>query len=465
MPRLHRDDNPLTARRRSRLRVVRRARIRKQIMLEARKASAFSAVDLLNMSSDTTGGRKRDYAAFAREAYMRCVIAYRCVTLISRGIGIVPWYVTINGDIVENPNEPLTKLIRRPNPDQGTSAYFEELSAWLLIAGNSYTLRSVATEKLKLKAPRALELNNLRPDRVTANADKKTGQITSYTYQYGKQKTDYPVNPITHQSNVLHLKTFNPSDDIYGLGPTEPAAYGIDQHNAGNEWNYRLLKHSAKPSGAIEYDPGESGAELTDEQRDRLKRQLNARHEGEMNVGRTLLLENYMKWRQMGLSPMDMDFSNTMASAARQIANAWGVPPMLVNVPGDATYANYKEARLALWEDTIVPLANYIRDELNNWLVMGFGDSVLLDYDLDAVPALAEKRVALWDKLVMANFLQLNEKREAAGYDELDGGDVLLIPMGVTPLETSEDEDGDDDIPEGAEDLEPEEAGKMAYGR
>jgi HK97 family phage portal protein len=435
----------------------------------------------LGMTPDGVSGNRKDFRAFAREAYTRCVVAYRSISLISRGMGMIPWYVSIDGELVENEEEPFTKMLRRPNPEQGTCAYFETLSSWLLLAGNSYPLKitSDSEEPGANGQKRPLELHFLRSDRVTVDSDEETGEKYGYWYQVGSNKTYYPIDPITRQSDVLQLLFFNPTDDQYGLAPVEPGSYGIDRHNAGNEWNYRLLKNSAKPAGVLEYDPGESGMDLTDEQRDRIKRQLRDRNEGELNAGRMLLLEGYLKWKQMGLSPTDMDFSAGMDNAGRQVASTYGVPPMLVGIPGESTFANYKEARLALWEDTIIPLATYIRDEFNNWLSPGFGAGVRLDMDLDNIPAIAEKRVSLWEKLEATSFLELNEKREAAGYDEVDGGDVILINAGKIPLETGfdeeepeEPEEPDDDLiiedidePPGIEDLPPDKAGKLAYGK
>ena len=62
----------------------------------------------------------------------------------------------------------------------------------------------------------------------------------------------------------------------------------------------------------------------------------------------------------MSLTPADMDFAGMRGAAAREIATAFGVPPMLLGLPGDATYANYREANRALWRLAILPLAGTI---------------------------------------------------------------------------------------------------------
>ncbi|MEA3035393.1 MAG: hypothetical protein QOH04_1155, partial [Sphingomonadales bacterium] len=114
-------------------------------------------------------------------------------------------------------------------------------------------------------------------------------------------------------------------------------------HNAATKWNKALLDNAARPSGALVYAPGD-GAVLADEQYDRLKGEIEESFSGSANAGRPMLLDGGLKWQAMSLSPADMDFVGLKAAAAREIALAFGVPPMLLGLPGDATYANYQEA-------------------------------------------------------------------------------------------------------------------------
>lgn len=142
-----------------------------------------------------------------------------------------------------------------------------------------------------------------------------------------------------------------------------------------------------------------------------------------MNAGRPLLLEGGLDWKAMSLSPKDMDFLDAKHNAAREIALAFGVPPMLLGIPGDATYANYQEANRALWRDTILPLASRVGAALSQWLAPGYGGSLRLAVDSDRIEALSSDRAALWDRVTAAPFLTLNEKRIAVGYAPVEGGD------------------------------------------
>jgi phage portal protein BeeE len=73
----------------------------------------------------------------------------------------------------------------------------------------------------------------------------------------------------------------------------------------------------------------------------------------------------------------------------------------------------------------VLPLVARTAAQLTRWLAPKFGDTLRIGYDLDAVPALAAERESTWDKLNAATFLTLNEKRAAAGYGTVTGGDVL----------------------------------------
>ena len=118
----------------------------------------------------------------------------------------------------------------------------------------------------------------------------------------------------------------------------------------------------------------------------------------------------------MGLTPKDMDFMEARNGAARDIALAFGVPPMLLGIPGDNTYANYQEANRAFYRLTVLPMVMRTARELSAWLSPLFGDDVRLWFDADQVFGLTGERDALWARVGAADFLSEDEKREAVGY-------------------------------------------------
>src|SRR5437764_187668 len=185
---------------------------------------------------------------------------------------------------------------------------------------------------------------------------------------------------------------------------------------------HALLDNSARPSGALVYD-GPEGAVLSDNQFERLKRELEDNYQGAVNAGRPLLLEGGLDWKAMSLSPKDMEFLEAKHTAAREIALAFGVPPMLLGIPGDNTFSNYQEANRVFFRATVLPFANRIGCALAQWLAPAFGADLRLAIDIDRIDALATDRAALWERATAAPFLTINEKRAATGYGPLEGGD------------------------------------------
>lgn len=355
-----------------------------------------------------SGGRAvwtaRDPATLAREGYQRNPVVYRAVRMVAEAAGGVS-LILAEGDR-ELDDHPLLALLARPNPRQGRAGLIETLVSNLLITGDAY-LECVCLDE----TPR--ELHALRPDRmrVEAGAD---GWPEAYEHRVGAHVTRYdqraePVPPI------LHLSLFHPLDDQFGLSPLEPAAAAVDLHNAASAWNKALLDNTARPSGALIYK-GPEGQGLSDDQVGRLKEELEAQFSGAANAGRPLLLDGGLDWRPMSLTPQEMDFLSAKNAAARDIALAFGVPPMLLGILGDATYANYAQANVALWRQTVVPLISRIAQSLANWLSPAYGAELTLKPDLDAVEALADERESLWRRLSAAEFLTDDEKRAAVGY-------------------------------------------------
>ncbi len=302
------------------------------------------------------------------------------------------------------------------------SEFIEGIVTYRLVNGNSYIL--MIESQNSRKPPTELYL--LRPDRVEIVPGRNNVPYI-YRYTINNNSYDFKVDKLTGCSAVLHLKTFNPLNDWYGLSPIEAAAYSIDQHNQAGAWNQAMLQNGARPSGAIVVKSAKdgSGGSLSQEQYQRLKVQINDHYSGSINAGRPILLEGGLEWKEMSLLPRDMDFIESKHSSARDIALASGVPPQLLGIPGDNTYSNLVEARLSLWEQTVLPTLENIICHLNSWLTPKFGEDLCLSYDKDAIEILMEKRQKLWKYVENASFMTLNEKREAFGLPPLPGGDEL----------------------------------------
>jgi len=345
--------------------------------------------------ADSGGGRAPfEYASAVRRAYLENPVAQRAVRLAAEGIGGAPLL----------PTEPeLTTLVTATSAGQ---SLLETLASQLLLHGNAYV------QVMKDARGVPVELFALRPERMSVLAGQD-GWPTGFTYRVGERSLTIPLADEDASPNLIHIRHFHPADDHYGAGCLAAADQAIATHNAAANWNRMLLENAARPSGALVYDTDDSGS-LTTDQFDRLKAELASAFAGSGNAGRPMLLEGGLKWQSLSMSPADMDFATLKAAAARDIALAFGVPPMLLGLPGDATYANYREANRALWRLTLLPLAAKLLGALSEGLATWFPDAVLA-VDLDRVPALAEDRERLWAQVGSAAFLSEDEKRAILG--------------------------------------------------
>jgi HK97 family phage portal protein len=377
------------------------------------ETKASRAAPLLTRLGPAHGARftPREYGQLAREGFMNNIVAYRAVSLVSRNAAAVPWAVFKNGRRLAD--HPLLTLLHRPNPCQGGAEFFAAAYGFYLLAGNSYI------ECVGPDAGLPRELWALRPDRMRVVAGPK-GVPEAYRYEAGGGAVDYPLDPFNGRGRVLHVKTFHPLDDWYGLSPLEAAAFSVDQHNDAAKWNASLLQSGARPSGALVYAPSHPDAPdtLSEAQRNALKEELDAYFSGPANAGRPMVLEGGLDWRGMSLSPKDMDWLAGKDVSAREIALAFHVPPQLIGVEGSMTFANMEQARLALYDDAVIPLLDHFKDALNNWLPARFGENLTIGYDLDGVEALSPRREKLWARASAADFLSEEEKRVLVGLEK-----------------------------------------------
>ena len=380
-------------------------------LLRAPEAKASRTAQLIAFES---GGRARwtprEYAALAGEGYVKNAIVYRAVKLVAENVGGCAFLVEEGSETRDR--HPLLDLIARPNPRQDGAQFLESVATHLLIAGNAY-VEAVAVER----SPR--ELHVLRPDRMklVPGAD---GWPEAYEYTVAGRTVRF--EQAAALPPILHLSLLHPLDDHYGLAPLEAASVAVDTHNAAAKWNKALLDNAARPSGALVFSADDTV--LSDNQFERLKRELEEVYQGARNAGRPMVLEGGLDWKAMSLSPKDMDFMEAKHAAAREIALAFGVPPQLLGIPGDNTYSNYQEANRVFFRATVLPFANRIAAALAHWLGAAFGN-VRLVVDADQIDALSSDRAALWGRITDAPFLTLNEKRAVVGYGPLEGGDRL----------------------------------------
>lgn len=398
--------------------------------------------------------RKDSYHDLADEGYGQNSIVYRCVNEIANSSSAVKIIVTENGTKIDRGL--IIDLLNRPNPLQSGVEFFQSLISFLLISGNAYVLKSGMDKSV----PRELHL--LRPDRIKIIPNEYNVVPMRYDYMLeGRVKESYPIDNETGYSSVKHMKLWNPLNDYYGMSPLSASASDVDQHNLAGRHNVNLLVNGARPTGAVVFNPRDikSGIplQLNDDQRQQILHDLDLRFTGAQNAGRTMLLEGDFDWKEMGMTPKDMDFIELKNMSAKDIALCFGVPGQLVGVTGSQTYSNVAEARLALYEETIIPLLQRLEGDFNEWLFPLFGNDVKMQYDIDSIPAMSERRKKIYENVSMGvreGIISRNEARARLGFDPVENGDSLYISSAFDPIADTEgrdvrreqESDGDDQI-------------------
>ncbi len=353
-----------------------------------------------------TGGRvawsPRDAVSLTRTGFSGNPVGFRSVKLIAEAAAALP--LVLQDQAQRYDAHPILSLMRRPNAAQGRAELMEALFGQLLLSGNAYVEAVQTDESLPV------ELHVLRSDRmsVVPGAD---GWPKAYDYAVGGKKHRFAAE------NICHIKSFHPQDDHYGFSPMQAAAMAIDVHNSASRWSKSLLDNAARPSGALVWK-GDGHGMMAEDQFRRLSDEIEQNYRGARNAGRPMVLEGGLDWKPMGFSPSDMEFQKTKEAAAREIALAFGVPPMLLGIQGDATYSNYQEANRAFYRLTVLPLVTRVAAAVSEWLVGFTGEDLMLKPDLDQVPALSAERDAQWARVNGADFLSDAEKRALLGLPE-----------------------------------------------
>ena len=367
------------------------------------KASAAGPVVAWH-SSGRVAWSARDTASLMRTGFAGNPVGFRSVKLIAEAAAALPLVLQDQAQRYET--HPMLSLIRCPNVAQGRAEMMEALFGQLLLSGNAYVEAVQAEEGLPL------ELHVLRSDRmsVVPGAD---GWPVGYDYTVGAKKHRFAAE------QICHIKSFHPQDDHYGFSPMQAAAMALDVHNAASRWSKSLLDNAARPSGALVWKGTDGQGVMAEDQFRRLSDEIEANYQGARNAGRPMVLEGGLDWKPMGFSPSDMEFQKTKEAAAREIALAFGVPPMLLGIAGDATYSNYQEANRAFYRLTVLPLMTRVAAALSEWLSGFAGEALTLKPDLDQVPALSAERDAQWKRVTGADFLTDAEKRALLGLPAL----------------------------------------------
>lgn len=308
----------------------------------------------------------------------------------------------------------ISEIIQKANPKQTLGELFYEAVWWYYFTGNVYIQKINVGNQLK-----ALVL--IPSTSVTVVTNNKN-EIVEYEVRSGFDTIKMPPEVIIH----IKKNIFN---SVIGSSPLSAVYYSIKMNNEARAWNIALLKNGARPSGALV-----SQQTLTIEQFNRLKQQIDAQFTGSQNAGRPLLLEGGLQWQQIGFTPNDMDYLETIKQTAREITIGLGVPSELIGDPDTKTYANYKEALRQFYIYTVTPLAELFCSAVSQAL-----PNLKIAIEYEKIDALKEELDSEWQRVMNAvdkGILTINEARQMLGFKPVSSGDSVYITANKIPLGT-----------------------------
>jgi len=381
-----------------------------------------------------------NYKKWTEDGYKKNVIARRVIDSVARHCSSIK-ICAFDGEKELPETHPLNVLLAKPNPSMSGKDFIRNCVAYYLLAGNSYFCAEGSGDTEEGMPEIVSELWPMRPD-LTAPIPGVYG-VQAYIFKNNGTEKIWNIDPITGMGAIRHWKSFNPLDNDLGMSVLESAAWSVDQHNAASEWNMNTLQNMGVPPGAFRAGTVDKPISLTPKQKEELRADIDKHFSGPKNARRPLLLSSGLNWENMGVTPVEADFLEGKNLSAREICQAFGTPGQMVGIPGDSTFNNYSEARLAFYEDTVLPLLGDFVDQLNSWLCPKYGDRIKLKIDEDSIPALAARRKEKWDAVDKATFVTPNEKRKATGFEPMPTpeADMLWVPSGLIPMEAGGEDD------------------------
>ena len=222
----------------------------------------------------------------------------------------------------------------------------------------------------------------------------------------------------------MWLHYFNPLDEYSGLSPIAPLRLSADIGLDALRANRNSVANESTPGVFIE-----TGDTPTDDEVREFYERWELRFKGPEKVRRPVLLSGGMKAGNLGFSPKDMEYLQTMRWSLEDIARVYGVPKPMLGDLERSTFSNFEASRRVFWEDTIVPQLIFYQEALEQMLLPNLGydtSGMFVEFDLSAIEALRENendRAKRHQTYVSAGIKTVNEVRGELNLPPVAWGD------------------------------------------
>lgn len=333
-------------------------------------------------------------------------------------------------------DHPVLDLLQTPSPFYSQDLFFEILAKNYLITGET-ELVGVGN----INRP-PIELQPISPKDVTVNEGgngfAETFLISGQTLTgaYAIQRRGLSVRYLRgNLAEIKQIRNFSTKDNslIRGQSPLVSASAEVRQHIEGNKHNISLLVNGGLVSLVFHYEE-----DMNDDDFQATKERVREQYTGEKKGSVAVSAGGKLNIEDLGSNNRDMDFAILQAAARNAVALTYKFPLPLLSTDA-STFNNYREAKTALFDDAILPLADRLFGGLSDFLLPRYGldpSKVRLTYDLDQITALVGRRNEELKLRKELGIETINELRTLIGREEVDGGNEVLVPATMVPAGT-----------------------------
>jgi len=364
---------------------------------------------------------KTDFLRLAHNGYRLNSLIYACVNYRANAAASAAVQIKIGTNPVEN--HPAKLLINEPNPLMTEYDFWHMTSAMCDLAGIAYWAKE------RSRNGRIIGLYPLRPDLVQPVLSKITG-IASYDYTLDGEPRHIPAQ------DVIAFSNFDPLEFYSGTAPAKVASRLIDIDLNVSDYIKVFFQNSAMIRGMIK-----TKNTLTERESVRIRSRWREQYGGVSNWGDIAVLDSDAEYIKMGSSFNEMAFDELDARTEARICMTFGVPPILIGSKiglDRSTFANYQEARLSFWQDTMNPIFKHFENEFAFGVRGEFGDAPKVEFMLDDIPAFAENKIAKMkagQEAWQAGIMTRNEARKFGGLPLVSDGDIFLDQIQQAPVQ------------------------------
>lgn len=382
-----------------------------------KQSGSFPYSAVLNLPSLFGGlGEEKDFDYYDR-------LGYTCISKIAQGIARSEWDLFKMDDkgIVDIAEDhQLIGLLKNPNPVM-TEYDFKELT---IILGEIYGRMPWIIIKDSKGIP--LEIWPALPPNLSVKKTDEYGYPLLWEYSIGNIKKEYGPD------EVIDLKYPSPSNPTEGKAPLSAVKKALDLDKYMTEWNINLMENDARPPLIIKYKET-----LDDEQKKKLQELFKDQYQGvDKAYRKALVLTGGAEVDSKGFAPKDLEFNPSKLQIRDEILSSFGVSKTILGLEANVPRASMEQAERNFAKYTLEPKLTKITLQLNKKLVPLFDENLWLDFkplaqeDRDLQLQEFEKG---WNK-----WMTTNEIRKEKGFEPIEGGDYLYIPLNLIPMAKGE---------------------------